>query len=453
MRKVLVNTNRWLFFCGIASYSTKNTYHDKIPGMVIFGNWNGKTLSLSSKPNSLTISLQGQRDSQVYSFDAEGRLWTAMLDGISYRRGLNGKTVAKWQVLGNSLASAGRDRRWLAEEEAAKLEEHSRLIAQNLHTGLQTAELPVPADQEVPPVSLSDPLPAASAAMLKRAAQFTRERYQKDVQTYHQVYRPVGILPPDQYMAVVLQATEGCSFNTCTFCDFYRDRRFRIKPAHEFRRHAQDVKQFLGDGLLLRRTIFLGDANALVIPMPRLVEILNVTQEEFDVERLGGVYAFLDGFSGEKKSVQDYAALARLGLKRIYIGMESGSEELLRFLKKPGKPEDMIHAVQAIKRGGISVGLIVLLGAGGHFYSPIHIRETIAALNAMPLDLDDLVYFSELIESEGLEYTRDAFHQDLRPLSADQRIAQGDEIENGLKFSTKDGIPHISRYDIREFVY
>ncbi|MBE0699036.1 MAG: radical SAM protein [Anaerolineaceae bacterium] len=410
--------------------------------MVIFGTWNGKTLSLSSKPNSLTISLQRQTASQVYSFDGEGRLWTAMLENISYRRGLNGKTVAKWQISDNSPASAGRDRRWLSEDESARLEEHSRLIAQDLQTSLQANQ-----------ISLEDPLPDAASVMLGRAVRFDQGRYQNDVQAYHQVYRPVGILPPDQYMAVVLQATEGCSFNTCTFCNFYRDRRFRIKTTDEFRHHSRSVKQFLGEGLLLRRTIFLGDANALVIPMPRLVEILNVTREEFDIERLGGIFAFLDGFSGEKKTVQDYAVLARLGLKRIYIGMESGSEELLRFLKKPGRPEDVINAVQAIKRGGISVGLIVLLGAGGHFYSPIHTRETIAALNAMPLDLDDLIYFSELIESEGMEYTRDAFRQDLRPLSAAQRIDQGNEIENGLKFSRKSGIPHISRYDIREFVY
>jgi hypothetical protein len=410
--------------------------------MVIFGTWDRNTLSLSCKPNSLTISLQGQGDSQVYSFDPEGRLWTAMRKGVSYRRGLNGKTVAKWQVSGASLATSGRDRRWLAEEEGAQLEEQSRQVVAALLAGLPSGT-----------VSLESPLSAAAMKMLGNAAQFSQGRYQQDVLAYHQVYSPVGILPPDQYMAVVLQATEGCSFNTCTFCNFYRDRRFRIKPADEFRRHARDVKQFLGQGLLLRRTIFLGDANALVIPMPRLVELLKVTQEEFDVERLGGIYAFLDGFSGERKTAQDYTALARLGLKRIYIGMESGSEELLRFLKKPGKPEDVVHAVQAIKRGGISVGLIVLLGAGGYFYAPIHVRQTIAALNSLPLDLDDLVYFSELIESEGLEYTQDAFRQDLRPLSAEERIAQGDEIEAGLKFSQKGGIPHISRYDIREFVY
>ena len=71
----------------------------------------------------------------------------------------------------------------------------------------------------------------------------------------------------------------------------------------------------------------------------------------------------------------------------------------------------------------------------------------------MPLGMDDLVYFSELVESEGLEYTRDAYQQQLGPLTGAQRIAQGEAIEQRLIFSTARGVPHISRYDIREFVY
>lgn len=415
--------------------------------MVVFGSWENKTLTLSIKPNSLTLSLQGSvpaaqglADSQVFSFDLAGRLWTAMLGGISYRRGLNGRTVAKWQA--QPGRSDSRERRWLESEEAAALEERARHTAADLLAGLGGGS-----------VRLQAPLPPTGLPLLERAAAFTQQRYRQDVSRYHQVYKPVGILPPDQYMAVVLQATEGCSFNTCTFCNFYRDRRFRIRRPDEFRAHAQAVRDYLGQGLSLRRTIFLGDANALVTPMPRMVELLDIVHQVYDVETLGGIYAFLDGFSGEKKTAADYAELARLGMKRVYVGLESGSEELLHLLKKPGRPEDAIQAVQAMKAGGLSVGIIVLLGAGGHFYERAHVTETIAAINQMPLDLDDLIYFSELIEDEGLEYTRDAYDRKLRPLSPAERIAQGEAIEAGLRFSEARGTPHISRYDIREFVY
>lgn len=409
--------------------------------MVIFGRWKNQTLTLSLKPNSLTLSLQppGQAkdDSLVFSFDGEGRLWTAMSSGVAYRRGLNGRTVAKWQVSADQ-----RERRWLSALEANQLAETARQWSANLLGDLSAGA-----------VDLQGPLPAGALPLLERAARFSADRYQQDISHYHQVYKPVGILPPDQYMAVVLQATEGCSFNTCTFCTFYRDRRFRIKPPDEFVTHARAVRVYLGAGLSLRRTIFLGDANALVVPMPRLLALLDVVHATFDVERLGGIYAFLDGFSGEKKSADDYRALAQRGMKRIYIGMESGSAPLLQFLKKPGHPEDVLQAVKAIKAAGLAVGIIVLLGAGGHAYAREHVTSTIAALNEMPLDLDDLLYFSELVESEGLEYTRNAYHQQFRPLTPAERVAQGEEIESGLIFSAERGVPHISRYDIREFVY
>jgi len=197
----------------------------------------------------------------------------------------------------------------------------------------------------------------------------------------------------------------------------------------------------------------LGDANALVISMRRLLPLMDVVHEIYDVEELGGMYAFLDGFSGDRKSSADYAELRRRGLKRVYIGMESGNEELLRFLKKPGKPQDVLQAVQSIKHGGVDVGIIILLGAGGNVYAQRHIEDTVRLINQMPLDLNDIIYFSELIEGDTLQYVSDAYQADLKPLSSEERIAQAEAIERRLIFSEVGGTPHISRYDIREFVY
>jgi len=360
-----------------------------------------------------------------------------MSGGVSYRRGLNGKIVAKWID-----PAASHHRRWLDSQESEDLQEQARRAAADLHNAISEQA-----------ATLDAPLSVAAQNVFLQAGQFSSDRYSTDVTAYARVYQPVGILPPDQYMAVVLQATEGCAFNTCTFCNFYRDRPFRIKDPLSLRSHIAAVKDFLGEGLSLRRTIFLGDANALVVPMPRLLAQIDVIYDMLDVEKLGGLYAFLDGFSGERKSAADYQALARRGFKRIYIGMESGHPPLLQFLKKPGQPGDVLKAVQAIKAGGVAVGIIILLGAGGQQYAHRHVDDTVRLINAMSLDADDLIYFSELIESEGMEYTRAAFQADLKPLSSTERIAQGDEIESRLKFSLQTGTPHISRYDIREFVY
>jgi radical SAM superfamily enzyme YgiQ (UPF0313 family) len=225
-----------------------------------------------------------------------------------------------------------------------------------------------------------------------------------------------------------------------------------IKTPAAFEKHIIDVKNFLGMGLSLRRTIFLGDANALVVPTQKLISLIELIHPHLDVEKLGGIFAFLDGFSGDRKSVSDYERLKELGLNKIYIGLESGNNQLLHYLNKPGSAEDALNAVRTIKASGISVGIIVLLGAGGTLYARSHISDTVRIINQMNLDADDLVYFSELIESEGLEYSQKAFSDSLRPLSMEERLEQRKSIEEQLFFSDR-GTPHISTYDIRDFVY
>jgi hypothetical protein len=406
--------------------------------MVILGNWCGRPITLSLKNNCVTLSVdQNNHQSDVFSFDLAGRLWTAMLDGKSYRRGLDGKIIEKW-----GPSPEEKHRRWLPPRAALDL---SRMAHDQIRKFL--------ADYSAQQVTLTHNAPFLDLSGLIQAANYSPEQEALEITAFNSIYKPVGILPPDQYMSVILQVAEGCSFNTCTFCNFYKGRPFHIKSPQEFVQHCQQIKDFLGAGLSLRRTIFLGDANALVIPMPRLIPLLEITHQHFNVDHLGGIFAFLDGFSGEKKSPQDYKTLAGLGLQRIYIGMESGDTELLQYLKKPGKPEDVLSAVEHIKSAGVAVGIIILAGAGGKKYYRQHVDNTVQIINKMSLGLDDIIYFSELIESENLEYTKSAYQNDFSPLSPAQAAGQALEIQNQLSFSDENGTPHISRYDIREFVY
>ncbi|PKO05628.1 MAG: radical SAM protein [Chloroflexi bacterium HGW-Chloroflexi-3] len=404
--------------------------------LVHIGQWKDKTVTISQKINSLTISIETTNETLVFSFDKSGRLWTALVKKISYRRGLNGSIVAKW--------SSGREvlhRKWLDLPEQEWLLNLSHNTIQSLLN-----------DTNFSFTVFSPPIHTSTIQELSKLSEITQKFYLNDVSNYHSVYKPVGILPPDQYISVVLQLTEGCSFNKCTFCTFYKERPFIIKSPNEFEQHIMDVKKFLGNGLSLRRTIFLGDANALVVPMNKIIPLMEIIHNHLDVEKLGGIFAFLDGFSGERKSIGDYQKLRDLGLNKIYIGLESGNNQLLKFLNKPGSALDALNAVRTIKSSGISVGIIVLLGAGGKQYGENHITDTIEIINQMGLDADDLVYFSELIESEGLEYSQKAFSENLEPLSGVERQEQRKRIEEQLLFSDF-GTPHISTYDIRDFVY
>ena len=387
--------------------------------------WDGKPVIFSLKPGSLTVSIGQPENATVISSDRTGRLWSVFDAGCSYRRGLNGRVLVKHRD-----DDGQRQHNWLSTDDASDLLNNTAQQLSALYDAIAS--------------DIDDPM----REVLYATAQFNASRATVDAQSYAQVYHPVGILPPDQYLALVLQVTEGCAFNTCTFCDFYKHRPFHIKTPEELRQHAQAVSDFLGAGLSLRRSIFLGDANALVVPMKKLLPLLDVIHDVYDVSALGGLHAFLDGFSGTKKTVSDYEALRQYGLQRVTIGMESGNADLLAYLRKPGHPSDVVEAVQTIKAAGVAVSVIVLLGAGGQRYADGHVHDTIAALSQMPLGKGDLLYFSELVISDELVYAADATRDDLQPLTKMECQAQGEAIRAGLTCDVQ-----ISRYDIREFIY
>jgi radical SAM superfamily enzyme YgiQ (UPF0313 family) len=292
--------------------------------------------------------------------------------------------------------------------------------------------------------------------------------YEADRQRFLKTYKPVPILPPDQYLALVLQATEGCHYNRCTFCHFYRGRPFHIKSEPEFRAHVAAVQGFLGAEAGLRRTIFLADANALVIPMPRLIPLFAAINDSFEIAAsqlsgaalarwkashplgITGIYSFIDAFTGIHKPAEAFAELAARGLRRIYIGMESGHVPLLEWLRKPSMPADVRAVVQAAKSAKVHVGVIVMLGIGGARYAAGHVADTIAVVNTLGLDQDDILYFSEFVDEAGSEYAASAEMDGVQPLTGTAVRAQARAIRAGLRF---EHAPKIAAYDIREFLY
>jgi hypothetical protein len=395
--------------------------------MVVRGWLDGQPITLSLRRGGITVALN---DRTVLAFDRAGRLWSYYTEGFHFRRGLNGSILRKWTVDGVRQ----RDRLWRSEADLVIWQ--TSLIAQRLRDRLELETLAGVA-LEV-------------QTLLNRAAAFDVLTARADANDYQRVYKPIGILPPDQYLALVLQVTEGCSFNTCTFCTFYKDRPFRIKSDEELRAHIATVRTYLGESILMRNGIFLADANALVIPQKQLVELLNVVTEE-----LGGtqeIHSFVDGFSGQKKSTEDFATLAGCGLQRVYVGLESGHDPLLAWVKKPGRSADAVAAVRQIKAGGVGAGVIVMLGLGGERFADGHVHDTVLAVNQMRLSRGDLLYFSEYTPTGTAYSQKDPRDEpDLRSLSREEMKAQRAAIIGGLRF--RGGRPRIATYDIREFVY
>jgi radical SAM superfamily enzyme YgiQ (UPF0313 family) len=278
------------------------------------------------------------------------------------------------------------------------------------------------------------------------------------------------VLPPDEYNALVLQATEGCGYGGCLFCELYRGVRFRVKTPAEFEQHIRDAAAFHGASLRSRRSIFLGEANALTLAQPTLVEMLHVVNEHFEFppleerkiaaswwlgseRRFAGIASFMDVFTGTPRSSLDFIDLQRLGLRRVYIGIESGDDALLKWLRKPASAEAVIRYVRNLKEADIAVGVIVLIGAGGQRFAAAHGRETARVLNELPLGRGDYIYFSPLLIYPSGPYSAQAFTQNIEPLSPAQMDGQENAIRAALRFDPARGRPYLARYELETFIY
>jgi hypothetical protein len=205
----------------------------------------------------------------------------------------------------------------------------------------------------------------------------------------------------------------------------------------------------------LRRSIFLSDANAFVASNRALLSILDDLGRVFPDQTRppdGGVYAFADVPAILGKRGTDMAALRESGLRRVYIGMETGSQKIREMVLKSGKPEDLLRAVDVLKSGGFEVGIVVLLGIGGKEYSTLHVEETARIINNMALGMGDILYFSPFYPARGSEYATSPETRDLKPLGKEGLRRQFQEIKKQLFFKDENQAPMISVYDIREFM-
>ncbi|MFO7769127.1 MAG: radical SAM protein, partial [bacterium] len=377
----------------------------------------------------------------VVAADLEGRPWRLVDGDTTYRWSLNGGVLAVRRG-----PDGGRERRRLDMAEAVRVWEQTRdrltplLEAPLLRSGDGGGErlsdrFVYAASPAEDPERAPEESEQRLAGALGRLAAVDAERLREDASRFSEVYSPVGILPPDQYMALVLQITRGCSFNTCTFCTFYRDFPFRIKEREELVRHMDEVEDFLGRGIELRRSIFLGDANALVVPMDTLRPLVAEVARRYGDHPAseGGLHAFLDGFSGAKKEAEDFRELKELGLSRVSVGMESGHDPLLEWLRKPGSSKDVEVSVRAMKEAGLEVTMIALLGAGGSRYDEGHVRDTVSLLSSLPLDRRDIVYFSEFVDQPDAPYGVIAAEEGVAPLDGVGMARQRERVAGALR--------------------
>lgn len=410
----------------------------------------GEQVLVSVKP--VAISVRAGRDI-VLTFDREGRLFSASVAHRAYRRGYDNRVLVRDRRGGTespfrNLDGAGRERFFR--------EVHQRIAI--LCAAIEQGAVRFPEGGPPAGEAIRDVREAFAQILAYDPA-----RLEADARRFGSILRPLGMLPPDQALAVVLQAVEGCAWNQCSYYELYRDRPYQVKTAEEFAAHIQDVKAFLGQGLMMRRSVFLGDGNAMSLAHEPLLRVLDLVNQHFwvvgpkppqpDLPRFMGIYTYMDAFSPLSRTPLEFEELGRRGLRRVYIGADSGHEGLLKFLGKPSYTDRAWRTICALKEGGINVGIILLLGVGGELFYYSHVHETVAFLNSLPLGEKDIIYFSPFIVHAGSAYASRAAGMNMEPLSVARMEAQRQEIVAGLQFTDPRRPPRVAQFDIRGFIY
>jgi radical SAM superfamily enzyme YgiQ (UPF0313 family) len=187
------------------------------------------------------------------------------------------------------------------------------------------------------------------------------------------VYRP-----PSEADSWILQATVGCSWNACTYCDMYRAKRFRVRPLEELLEEVAEARRVLGERV---DRVFVADGDALVMGMDHWEPLLLALRAAFSRLRRVSAYAMARNVLAKRPG--DLARLRSLGLSLLYIGPESGDPITLKRIAKGGTFEGHAEAARKAREAGIRLSVIFLLGAGGSARSEEHARGSARLATAM----------------------------------------------------------------------
>ncbi|NBG87338.1 radical SAM protein [Isachenkonia alkalipeptolytica] len=239
-----------------------------------------------------------------------------------------------------------------------------------------------------------------------------------------QIYRP-----PSEAYSLILQVSIGCSHNQCSFCGMYKDKSFRLRKVEDILRDLERVREVHP----VVEKIFLADGNALGIPTEALEKILG------EIRRLFPECKKVSAYSAPKdilrKSPEDLKKLNSLGLSMLYLGVESGSDKILRQVNKGVTPGEMMEAGERAKEAGFTLSVTVVSGLGGKDLWQEHAWESAKVINRIQPDYFALL---TLLVQEGTplyDEVKKGTFQLLNPrevLLETQKMIEGLDLEHTI---------------------
>ncbi len=239
-----------------------------------------------------------------------------------------------------------------------------------------------------------------------------------------QPMRYIGKLyrPPSEHDAYILQATIGCSWNNCTYCDMYRDKpTFRLRSLQESREDLAMAARRYGRRV---EKVFVADGNALCMPMDHWLPILDDARRIFPRLRRVSCYAMASDVL--EKTPEELATLRQHGLKMLYMGPESGDETTMRQIAKGPRPkgalrdepylyQQHVDAAARARLAGLKLSAIFLLGAGGIARTQEHAHGSARLATAMDPDFLAALTLT-VVPDTPLARTRDRLGWELPPV-------------------------------------
>lgn len=183
--------------------------------------------------------------------------------------------------------------------------------------------------------------------------------------------------PPSEAQSLILPVTNGCSWNKCTFCEMYTapQKKFSVRDEAQV---LSEIKQ-VAEQMIVQR-VFLADGDALALSTRRLLTILQAIQEHLPTVNRVTSYCLPSNL--KNKSVSELQELADAGLKMVYVGAESGDDEVLARVNKGETYASTLSALTKLGEAGIVRSVMILNGLAGRSLSAQHADQSAALMNA-----------------------------------------------------------------------
>lgn len=221
--------------------------------------------------------------------------------------------------------------------------------------------------------------------------------------------------PPSEANSLILQITLGCSWNKCSFCEMYTTKQFRVRPFDAIRSEIQKLSPYAPH----IRKVFLADGDAFVLSEQKIITILQEINQNLPAVRRISAYASAKNIL--QKTDQQLINIRKNGLELLYVGIESGNNDLLQRVNKNETFQSMQQALTRARMAGFRISVMILNGLGGKLYSASHASDSAKLINDIqPEFLSTLVLSFPL----GLKHFQQRFSGDFQPLNQFELIQE-----------------------------